>query len=160
MAMSMPPSSEGSEAVRRDMVVRRVKVNRSRTKEQMLEATGCTIDADADVVATMPKGDGDEVEVYFFQVNSVMSDDQAEREYTQNGLIPADPYSVGAVNENEPTFALNYPNATHWQDLNGKWCYVAFGQRFGKGFVEVYRYDNEWYTIWWLAGLRAESSAP
>src|SRR3989344_7795647 len=65
------------------MICRRVKVNRSRTPQEMLDATGRAQYTDKDVVAAMPKDGKDEEDVYFFKpdksayVNGYISDDEA-----------------------------------------------------------------------------------
>src|SRR3989338_2021273 len=48
------------------MIVRRVKVDRTRTYQQAIDATGRTHYINADVLATMPKGEGEEKDVFFF----------------------------------------------------------------------------------------------
>jgi len=139
-----------------DMIARRVSVNRNRIPQEVLDATGRKQYTDSGVVATMPKGDGDgdEVEVYFFKVGKYVSDVDLEKEFTSRGLKPADAYSLAAVNEADPSFADEHPNGTHWQDADGKWCYIAFDRWFGEHDVLVYRFDDEWNVYWWFAGLR------
>ena len=84
-----------------------------------------------------------------------MSDDDLEKEYDLRGLKPADPFSLGAVNEDDPALADTKPNCTHWKDANGKWCYVAFRHWGGdERIVSVFRYDDRWLDRWWFAGLR------
>lgn len=137
-----------------DMIVRRVTVNRSRTPEEALKATGCNRYADDTVVAGMPRGAGEEAEVYFFKVGRYISDDDLEKQYELRGLTPADPYSLAAVNEVDPAFADDHPNCTHWKDGKGKWCYAAFDRWDGLRDVDVSRSDDEWRDSWWFAGCR------
>ena len=140
------------------MIVRLVNVDRIRKPEQVLEATGRKQYVDKDVVATMPHGEGGEVKVIFFKLdlsqrNGQISDDDLAKEYTLRGLKPADPYSLAAVNEADPSFADAHPNATHWKDANGKWCYAAFIVWSDERGVDVYRHDFGWDDYWWFAGL-------
>ncbi len=144
-----------------NMIVRLVSVNRSLTPEQALTATGRKQYTDKDVVAAMPKGTGGEAKVVFFKPdayayneNGWISDDDLEKQYLLRGLKPADPYSLAKVNEDDPEFADERPNATHWKDSSGKWCYAAFIRWSGDGrVVGVRRDDHDWLDFWWFAGL-------
>ena len=136
------------------VIVRRVPVNILRTAQQALDATGRKQCTDSDVVATMPKGAGGEVEVHFFKLDRYISDNDLEDEYASHGLKPVDPYSLAAVNEADPAFADEYPNSTHWKDAAGKWCFAAF-RRWGVGRgLDVGRGDDVWSVSWWFAGVR------
>ncbi|PJE68878.1 hypothetical protein COU96_02805, partial [Candidatus Shapirobacteria bacterium CG10_big_fil_rev_8_21_14_0_10_38_14] len=72
-----------------NMIVRRVKVDRSRSPQQVLDATGSRQCTDSDVVAAMPAGSGEEREVYFFTLDRNVSDDEMEKEYALRGLVSA-----------------------------------------------------------------------
>lgn len=137
-----------------DMIVRRVTVNRNRTPQDMLDATGRNQHTDKGVVKAMPRGTGDEVEVVFFKVGRYLSDADLEKEYDLRSLKPADLFSLGSVNEADPAFADDHPNGTHWQDANGKWCYAAFGRWGGERDVDVDRRGDDWGGGWWFAGVR------
>lgn len=142
-----------------NLIVRRIRVNRTRSPQEALDATGRAQYTDCKVVDAMPKGEGDEVEVVFFKPdlserNGFISDDDLEKEFESRGLKPADPISVAAVNEADPAFADEKPHGTHWKDAKGNWCYAAFN-RFGvKREVNVYRVDYVWNDDWWFAGVR------
>ena len=137
-----------------NMIIRHVRVNHTRTPQEALDATGRVQYKDRDVVATMPRGEDDEVEVHFFKLGRYVSDADLEKEYELRGLKPADPYSLAAVNEADPAFADEHPNGTHWKDANGKWCYIAFFRWDGERRVDFYRDDLDWFDVWWFAGLR------
>jgi len=136
------------------MIVRHVKVDRSRTYQQVLDATKREQYTNSDVVASMPKGEGDEIDVYFFKLGRFISDDDLEKEYTLRGLKNADTYSQSAVNETDPAFADEHPNGTHWKDANGKWCFATFLRWYGRRSVSINRGGNGWDDNWWFAGLR------
>ena len=134
-------------------------VNRSRSQQEALEATGRAQYTDRKVVDAMPKGEGNEVEVLFFKPdlsnrNSFISDDDLEKEFDLRGLKPADPISVAAVNEADPAFADEKPHGTHWKDAKGNWCYATFDRWYGKRKVSVYRNARGWDDRWWFAGVR------
>lgn len=136
------------------MIVRKVKVDRSLSPVGLLRATGRVQYVNGIVVAEMPKGEGDEVEVVFFNLGCYVSDDILEKEYEIRGLKPADPYSQAAVNTVDPAFADKHPNGTHWKDENGNWCYSAFDRWGGEREVNVGQSDDDWDDDWWFAGLR------
>lgn len=142
-----------------NLIVRTVKVNRSRSQQEAIEATGCAQYTDRKVVDAMPKGEGDEVEVVFFKPdlsnrNGHISDDDLEKEFDLRGLKPADPISVAAVNEADPAFADDKPHSTHWKDAKGDWCCATFDRWGGKRKVNVHRRGSGWCGIWWFAGVR------
>ncbi|MFA6349282.1 MAG: hypothetical protein WCX06_03835, partial [Candidatus Paceibacterota bacterium] len=56
-----------------DLITRRVLVNRTRTPQEALDATGRKQYTDADVVAEMPKGEGAEANVVFFKLGRYIS---------------------------------------------------------------------------------------
>lgn len=140
-------------------VVRTVKVNRSRTPQEAIDATGRVQYTDRKVVDEMPKGEGEEVEVVFFKpdlsnLNGLITDDDLEKEFELRGLKPADPVSVAAVNEFDPTFDDKMPHGTHWKDAKGNWCYAAFLRWSGKRVVNVNRGVLDWFDVWWFAGVK------
>ncbi|MBU0597887.1 hypothetical protein KKF61_02725 [Patescibacteria group bacterium] len=137
-----------------NMIVRKVKVDRTRTSQEALDVTGRKQYTDDDVVKSMPNGKGDETEVIFFKVGRTISDDDLEKEYELRGLVPADPYSLCAVNGNDPAFADEHPNGTHWKDSNGKWCFASFDRWSDERGVSVGRSDSGWYVRCWFAGVR------
>ena|SRR3989344_1665272 len=137
-----------------DMIIRHVTVNRSRTPEQALDATKRTTYLNASVVATMPQGSGDEVEVFFFKLGRYVSDADLDKEYELRGLKPADPYTLAAVNDADPAFADDHPNGTHWKDENGSWYYAAFHSWHDERHVDVLHNDYGWDDGWWFAGCR------
>jgi len=137
-----------------NLIVRRVRVNRSRTPHAALEATGRRLYLTDDVVAAMPRGVEEEVDVCFFNENRFLSGAALQKAYESHGLTPADPYSVAAVNEDDPAFADDHPNATEWLDKNGKRCYAAFDRWIDERDANVSRDDGGWRDDWWFAGVR------
>lgn len=142
-----------------NLITRRVKVDRSRTPQQALDATGRKQYTNRSVVDSMPRSRTVEVEVFFFKLDlsqsgGYISDADLEKEYDSRGYKPADPYSLAAVNEADPTFADTHPNATHWQDKNGNWCLAAFDLWNGERGVYVHRSGDGWSVSWWFAGFR------
>ena len=156
--MMFTPFRERAEAVS-NFIVRTVKVNRGRSQQEAIEATGCAQYTDRKVVDAMPKGEGDEVEVVFFKPdlsnrNGFISDDDLEKEFELRGLKPADPISVASVNEADPVLADENPHGTHWKDAKGNWCFAAFHRWYGEREVSVRRVDGGWHGLWSFAGVR------
>ena len=140
-------------------ITRKVKVNRNRSQQEALDATNRTQYTDRKVVDNMPKGEGEEVEIVFFKPdlsnrNGFISDDNLEKEFELRGLKPADPYTLAALNEADPTFADEKPHGTHWKDTKGNWCCAAFRRWRDGRKVCVYRSDRDWNDGWWFAGVR------
>ncbi|MCX6787897.1 MAG: hypothetical protein NT108_01890, partial [Candidatus Kaiserbacteria bacterium] len=97
------------------MIVRHVIVNRTRTPQEAIDATGCTQYIDKNVLATMPQGKGDEVDVHFVPTKRFIPVNEVPAFLAQYGLVP-DPRAQAAVNEADPAFAGEYPNGTQWGD--------------------------------------------
>lgn len=137
-----------------NLIVRHVSVNRNRIPQETLNATGRKQYVDGAVLNVMPQGEDTDMGVFFFNLGRFVSGEELEKEYDLRGLKPADPYAVAAVNEADPVFADEYPNATHWKDADGKWCYAAFRRWDDKRLVVVDRRDDDWDGHWWFAGFR------
>ena len=139
------------------MIVRRVKVNRARSPQEAIEATGRAQYLDRKVVDALPKGEGDEVEVVFFKLssrNGLITKDDLEKEFELRGFKPADPISVAAMNEADPAFADEKPNATHWKNHEGGWCCALFFSWNDERGVNIYRPNGGLEDYWWFAGIR------
>ena len=139
-----------------NMIVRRVRVDRTRFPRQALEATGRRLYVNDSVVETMPgRGTGaEDVDVISFKLNRFVSDPDLEKEYESRGLKPTDPYALAAVNEADPTFADEHPNGTHWKDKDGRWCFAAFDRWLVGRDVFVSRDGGGWGDYWSFAGVR------
>ena len=146
-----------------NLIIRRVCVDRTRSPQEALNATGRVQYTDCKVVKAMPKGEGDKIEVVFFKPdlserNFFISDDDLEKEFDLRGLKPADPISVAAVNKADPAFADEKPHGTHWKDAKGNWCYAAFRRWCDERGVDAYLSDCGWDDFWWFAGVRLPTS--
>jgi hypothetical protein len=106
-----------------EIIVRRVKVDRTRTPQQVVDATGRTQYINKDVLGTMPKGEGDEVDVHFVPTKRFVPVSEVPAFLAQYSLVP-DPRAQAAVNEEDPAFADKVPNGTQWGDN----CYLAFSK--------------------------------
>ena len=133
-------------------VIRRVKVDRNRTPQEVVDATGRTryLNLNEDVLATMPLGEGDEVDVYFVPTNRFVSVQEVPAFLARYGLVP-DPRAQAAVNEADPACADERPNGSQW----GKNCYLAFYRWDGGRDVRCDRGDDDWGGSWFLSGVPA-----
>ena len=136
------------------MIVRRVKVDRSRTPEQVINATGRNKYTDGQVVRHMPRGTGEDTDIHFIPLGRLTSNDDVEKKLNSLGLRLADPESLAKVNEDDPSFADAHPNFTIWKDADGNWCFATFRRWGVERGVDVYRSDDgDWGGDWWFAGV-------
>lgn len=137
-----------------NLMTRVVKVDRTRSPQDALKATGRNLYITDSVVASMPNGTDEEVEVIFFKLDREVSNDNLMKEYELLGLDPVDPHTLAAVNEENPEFADKHPHGTQWKDSNGKWCCAAFSCWGGDRYVRVRQDGRDWHGHWWFAGVR------
>ena len=155
------PFRERVEAIS-NLIVRRVRVNRGRSPQEALDATGRVQYTNRSVVNSMPAATADEVEIVLLKpdlkkYNGHISDDDLEKEFASCVLGPldaVDPISLASLNEDDPALADKYPNGTHWRGPKGEWNFAAFYHWNGRRKVSVDRSDCDWYDFWWFAGVR------
>lgn len=135
------------------MITRRVKVNRSLTHKQALDATARMKRVNVEVLKTAPKCDGEEVNLYFFDLSYDPTADELDREMEIRGLKP-DFDALAAINAADPSFADERPNVTQWRNANGKACFAVFSHWRGERYVRVFRDDRGWYRHCRFAGVR------
>ncbi|MHB8913868.1 MAG: hypothetical protein ACYC4I_02555 [Minisyncoccota bacterium] len=132
------------------IIIRRVRVDRTRTPQEVIDATGRRQYVDSDVLATMPKGEGEEVDVHFVPTKRFVLVVEVPAFLAQYGLVP-DPRAQAAVNEADPAFADKYPNGTQWGDN----CCLAFDRWDGERDVDCDRDGLDWDDNWFLSGVPA-----
>ena len=136
-----------------NLIVRKVKVNRSRSPQEALDATGRVQYTNRKVVDNMPKAAADEVDIWFFKPgpsvyrNGYISDDDLAHEFERHGFKPVDPISLAAA---DPDFAVG----THWKDADGKWNFATFNHWGDERRVIVDRGVSGWDGSWRFAGVR------
>lgn len=138
---------------RSEMIVRHVKVDRTRTREEMIKALGRKEYIDKGVLATMPTEGKNEEDVLFFPGKRFIPVAKLALEYELRGLVP-DPYAQAQVNIDDPAFADEHPNGTQWKDAQGNLCFVTFDRWDEERYVSVLRDDAGWYDNWWFGGVR------
>ena len=139
-----------------NLIVRHITINRTRSAMGAINATGRIKYLTDSFVVGMPQGEGGEVDVCFFNLGYGINDSDLDKEYDLRGLKPADPHSLAAVNEADPAFADEHPNAAYWKGTDGNLCYVAFSRALGgeRRVLVVRRGDSGWGDHWWFAGVR------
>lgn len=135
-------------------ISRKVSVNRARTLQEALNATGVKQCTNPDVVSAISKGERENAEAFFFKTGCFVTDDELENEYELRNLKPADVYLLSAVNEDDPAFVDRHPNGTHWKDSNGRWCFATFDRGLGGREVDVGYNNRGWDDDWWFVGVR------
>ncbi len=133
-----------------DIIVRRVRVDRSRSPQEVIDATGRNKYFSSEAVATMPQGEGEEVDVYFIPIKRFIPANEVSAFLAQYGLV-SDPRAQAAANEADPAFADKYPNGSQWDN----YCYLAFGRWYGERNVGCYRHGSGWDDRWFLSGVPA-----
>jgi hypothetical protein len=137
-----------------NLIVCKVRVDRSRTPQEVLDATGRVQHTNQSIVDTMPKGEGDEVEVMFFKLGRFVKTEELAREYELRGLIP-DPYAQAQVNEDDPAFADQHFNSCFWDHDGENVSFVSFFRHGGgQREVRIGRGNHGWGGGWWFAGSR------
>ncbi|MFH0873992.1 MAG: hypothetical protein V1846_04130 [Candidatus Komeilibacteria bacterium] len=144
-----------------EIIVRRVRVDRSPSPQQVLDSLEDYEQAKCgkDDVATMPRGEGEEVDVVFFSAHRQLDDDELEREYERQGIVP-DPYAQAQVNADDHGFVVSHSNATHWLGPDGKWrCLLTsttIPSRFNWVTVKKSEDDksSKYGDFWWYGGVR------
>ena len=129
------------------MITRSAQVNRTRTPEEMLIATNpheLNIDTNCGMfpgrsvdIESVPRGEGSETEVVFFRAKlpEYFDTKYLDKEYALRGLVAADPYSLSAVNEADPSFSGKYPNVTYWGNSWREATYLHFFVSGNRGRV-------------------------
>ncbi|MSU55073.1 MAG: hypothetical protein EXS46_00860 [Candidatus Taylorbacteria bacterium] len=140
------------------VITRRVRVNRGLTPQEALDTTvHVPYIHDKSMLETMPRGEGDEVEVVFFRfgLSKHKGSDNIKKCYDSKGLKPADPYSLIAVNADDSTFADDLSNVTCWEGTDGELCFISFRRYDEKRRVYVMRpIGTPGRGDCWVAGFR------
>lgn len=118
-----------------------IRVNRNRSPQEVI--FGISREKpylDDDVVASIPRGQGDMVDLYYVNARDHFSSfkegnwtrpnwiscDNLDKWLQKLGLI-TDPYAQFADNEADPAFADKYKNIAFWKNNKDKWCHSSFG---------------------------------
>ncbi len=137
-----------------EMFTRIVRVNRSQTPLQALEAfTNHKQYLTESVVSGMPLGTDEEVTLHFFPIKKGLSSAEFEAEFKKRNLKP-DPMAQAEYNEKNPAFADRYPNVSLWKNEDGHFCYALWRDWDGYRRVRVRRNDGGWSDGSFACGVR------
>ncbi len=72
------------------------------------------------------------------------------------GLVPADAYTLAAVNEEDTSFSCFHSNCTVWKNNDGTCGNMTFARsRYNSPRdVSIDTIGNTWGGRWWFAGVR------
>lgn len=151
--MMFSPFRERADAIT-NMITRHVSVNRNRSPEDAIKATGRTPwYIDQEVLSEMPREGRAEDDVFIFELDYDPTVDELDHEYEVRGLRP-DPYALAQAMADDPAIADERPVATQWRDKRGRACFAIF-HRYGDGReVSVYWLGNGWGRSYRFAGVR------
>lgn len=126
-----------------EVIIRKTRVDRSRTSQQVVDATGCKQNINPDALATMPQGEGEYVDVYFITSKSMIHYRPVSWSEGQSFIkslgLRIDPRAQAAVNEADPGFCHKHPNVTLWDG-----GYLMFEKEHDGRSVECRFYDQEY----------------
>ena len=131
-----------------EMIVRHFKLDRTKTREQMIMALGRVPYVNVEVLATMPIDGPEEGDLLFFPLKRYMPVAEIARAFDEHGLKPHYVAQI-QVNVDDPSFADEYPNGMQWGDN----CYAAFDSLDGEHEVRVNADDDDWDDDCWFAGI-------
>ncbi|MBP9802332.1 hypothetical protein KBC40_01955 [Patescibacteria group bacterium] len=136
-----------------DMIVRHVKVDRARSYQALLDATGRKQHVrDKSLLETIPPGHGEEVDVFFFPTRRSLNEDEVRKELDFFKLRP-DFAAQAQVNIDDPAFADEYPNGYRWRTVDGKRCFAAYSCS-GERYVSIDSIvDDGGKDFWWYGGV-------
>jgi len=135
------------------LITRHIRVDRTLTHQQALDATERKQYVNQEVLSLAPKGSGEGVDLCFFDLDYDPTVDELDREMEARGLKP-DIDALAAFNAANPAFADDRPNATQWRDAGGNACYAIFNRWIDERNVNVTRFDHRWIRDFRFVGAR------
>lgn len=158
LLIALPLASFGNRKTSDQEIVRKVKVDRSKTPQQQLAAVNGRQEVDPEVLKTLPAGSNngiEEVEVHLFSLKKDMSPAQLDQEYERLGLVQ-DHYAQIAVNIEDPDFVEQHTNVAYW-DRDGKVVSALIFSQSDQGrSVVCIRGETYWGKGVWFAGVKKE----
>ena len=136
-----------------DSISCRVSVDQTRSPIEAITATGCRKYIAPRVANTMPRGADGTVRLFLFKAKHPPGHPDLDKEYEVRGLVPANPYSLIALNENNPRFLDDYPNGTFWKGISGNRNHIAFCRSYGQRCVFVGDGGISPGSYWWIVGV-------
>ena len=137
-----------------NIIHRVVKVDRTRTAAQVIDATGRRKwYIDEEVLVEMPIDGRTEDNVEFFELDYDPSTAELDREYEARSLRP-DPVAVAQAMTDDPAFADEQSVAVQWRDKRGRACYAFFFRYDDERRVDVDWRAHGWSRHYRFAGVR------
>lgn len=135
-------------------IIRNIKVNRTLSGKQAVNATGRKTYVTDAVVDAMPSGTEVDMAVHLVPLKRYVGAAKLDEELAALGYKMIDPIASCAMNEAEPQLADKYPNGVQWKDASGKFCYAAFIRWDGGCRVDVSQRDDDWSDYWFFPCVR------
>ncbi len=155
-----PPKAVVTQVAIPELITRSAKVNRTRTPEEAMVATGRAPYLNKVVLATVPLRESGEVTMLFCNLGKQVAADELDGELAKLGLVlEVDPVGQAGVNEADQEFADTHPNGTQWKDAQGNYCYAFFNRWGDERKVDVDQNDNDWHGHWWFPVRRLSAEA-
>ena len=128
-------------------------VNRVQSPQDALDATGRKQHPTQSIVDAMPRGEGENVELKFFELDYEATPTELDAEYERRNL-KADPFALLKYMEDNPAFADERSVVCQW-DLgeDGMVSFMAFYRWCGKRSVDVLFYGDSFNRRTCFAGV-------
>jgi hypothetical protein len=128
-------------------------VNRAQSPQDALDATERKQFTTKSAVNSMPRGEGENVELRFFDLDYDPTPTELDAEYKSRNL-KADFFALAKHMQDDPAFADECPVVCQW-DLgeNGVASYAVFHRWRDERSVDVDRYGNRWNRLYRFAGV-------
>lgn len=139
-------------------IIRNIKVNRTLTNRQAVNATDRKKYVDNDVVDAMSSGTETEMEVHLVPLKRVVKASNLEDELAALGYEMIDLVAHCSMNEAEPGLADKYPNGIQEKDADGNFCYAVFDRWYGGRRVDVGQDGGDWGDYWFFPCVRKVSA--
>lgn len=135
-------------------IIRNIKVNRTLSGKQAVNATGRKKYVTDAVVDAMPSGTEVEMEVHLVPFKRYVVATKLDEELAALGYKMIDPIASCAMNEADPELADKYPNGVQWKDASGKFCCAAFDHWLDGRGVSVRQRGSGWHDSWFFPCVR------
>ena len=129
-----------------------VKVPSGRSFREAIVATKRVPNYDEDLLESVLRSCAYNGDVIFYRPKRwIEGDNDLRRELSKHNLVLADPHTQAQVHIDDPNFADDHPNFTHWKGPDGKWYFAKYWLRDNKRVVEVCRRRGDIGKGWWFA---------
>ncbi len=136
-------------------ITRHFVLDRTKTREQIIDALGRKKRVNAEVLATMPLDGPDEGDLIFFPLKRWVPKIEYAAQL-DSWWLKAHPLAQIQVNIDDPFFANKYPNCSQWGQNGEEAAYLWIAQWYSLGLhcderqVRVSRSGGDFHDDFWL----------